>query len=67
MDVLLGKPFDRDPTHPHYFSLASLRELLSRQFAVEEIRPVRGKWSHLSPALFAHYFAWRCRRPPGDA
>ncbi len=63
-DVLLGKPFDRDPTHLHYFSLASLRELLARQFVVEEIAPVRGKWSRYSPALFAHYFAWRCRRPP---
>lgn len=64
VDVLLGKPFDRDPTHLHYFSIASLRELLGRQFVVEEIAPVRGKWSRFSPALFAHYFAWRCRRPP---
>jgi SAM-dependent methyltransferase len=64
-DVLRGKPFDRDPTHLHHFSLASLRALLARQFVVEEIVPVRGKWSHLSSALFAHYFAWRCRRPEG--
>lgn len=62
-DVLLGKPFDRDPTHLRFFSLVSLRELLARQFVVEEIVPVRGKWSCFSPALFAHYFAWRCRRP----
>ncbi len=60
-DVLLGKPFDRDPTHLHHFSLVSLRDLLSRRFVVEEIVPVRGKWSRYSPALFAHYFAWRCR------
>lgn len=64
-DILRGKPFDRDPTHLHHFSLTSLRELLARQFVVEEIVPVRGKWSRLSPALFAHYFAWRCRRPEG--
>lgn len=60
-DVLLGKPFDRDPTHLHHFSLASLQALLLREFAIEEMVPVRGKWSRLSPALFAHYFAWRCR------
>lgn len=64
-DILRGRPIDRDPTHLHHFSLASLRSLLAREFAVEEIVPVRGKWSRLSPALFAHYFAWRCRRPEG--
>ncbi len=63
VDVIQGKPFDRDPTHLRYFSLASLRALLAQEFTVKEIVPVRGKWSRLAPSLFAHYFAWRCRRP----
>jgi SAM-dependent methyltransferase len=63
INVLLGKPFDRDPTHLHHFSLASLRALLSRQLVVELIVPVRGKYSAVFPSWFAHYFAWRCRKP----
>lgn len=61
IDFLLGKPLDRDPTHLRHFSLASLGMLLAQHFVVEEIAPVRGKWSRVSPALFAHGFAWRCR------
>lgn len=60
--VLRGKTISRDPTHLHHFSLASLRALLAQQFSVEEIVPIRGKWRHLSPSLWAHYFAWRCQR-----
>lgn len=62
IDFLQGKPLDRDPTHLQHFSLASLGALLAHHFVVEEIAPVRGKWSRISPALFAHGFAWRCRR-----
>jgi len=60
--VLQGKPMSRDPTHLHHFSLASLRALLTQEFVLEEIAAVRGKWRNLSPSLWAHYFAWRCRR-----
>lgn len=60
--VLLGRPIDTDPTHLHFFSDASLRAALGEYFTVEEIVPVRGKWSARWPSLFAHYFAWRCRR-----
>jgi hypothetical protein len=28
--------------------------------------PVRGRWSGVSPSLFAHYFAWRCRNDRHD-
>lgn len=61
-DVLLGRPIDTDPTHLQFFSLASLRALLAKHFEVEEIVPVRGKWSARWPSLFAHKLAWRCRR-----
>ena len=60
--VLSGKPIDTDPTHLQFFSLASLRALLSERFSVEEIVPIRGRWSGRWPSLFAHRFAWRCRR-----
>ena len=60
--VLLGKPIDTDPTHLQFFSVTSLRAMLSQHFTVEEIVPVRGKWSTRSPSLFAHYFVWSCRR-----
>ena len=60
--VLSGKPIDTDPTHLQFFSLASLHALLSGSFTVEEIVPIRGKWSGRWPSLFAHRFAWRCRR-----
>jgi SAM-dependent methyltransferase len=61
LDVLCGRPFDRDPTHLHHFSLDALRALFSRHFIVEAVLPVRGKWSSRWPSLFAHYFAWCCR------
>ena len=60
--VLSGKPIDTDPTHLQFFSLASLQALLSASFTVEEIVPIRGRWSGRWPSLFAHRFAWRCRR-----
>jgi SAM-dependent methyltransferase len=62
LDVLMGRPFDRDPTHLHHFSLASLRGLLEQSFTVDEIVPVRGKLSRFAPSLDAHYFAWRSTR-----
>jgi SAM-dependent methyltransferase len=63
LDVLRGRPIDRDPVHVQFFSLASLRAILARDFEAIEIVPVRGKWSHRFPSLFAHNLAWRCRRP----
>jgi hypothetical protein len=60
--VLSGQPIDTDPTHLQFFSLASLHALLSKSFTVEEIVPIRGRWSGRWPSLFAHRFAWRCRR-----
>jgi len=60
--VLLGQPIDTDPTHLQHFSVASLRAVLTKHFRVEEIAPIRGKLSNHWPSLFAHYFAWRCRR-----
>ena len=63
LDVLRGLPIDRDPVHVQFFSLASLRAILSRDFEQIEIVPVRGKWSHRFPSLFAHKLAWRCLRP----
>jgi ubiquinone/menaquinone biosynthesis C-methylase UbiE len=60
--VLSGKPIDTDPTHLQFFSLASLGALLSESFTVEEIVPIRGRWAGRWPSLFAHRFAWRCRR-----
>ena len=65
INVLLGKPLDTDPTHMQFFSLASLRAILAKHFAVEEIVPVRGKWSRRFPSLFAHNLAWRCKRSEG--
>ncbi len=65
LEVLRGRPIDRDPTHMQFFSLSSLRELLARVFTVEEIVPVRGKLSRRFPSLFAHNLAFRCRRPAG--
>jgi SAM-dependent methyltransferase len=60
--VLVGRPIDTDPTHLQFFSVASLRTMLAKHFKVEELVPIRGKWSNRWPSLFAHYFAWRCRR-----
>ena len=62
LHMRLDKPIDTDPTHLQFFSLASLRALLSERFSVEEIVPTRGRWSDRWPSLFAHRFAWRCRR-----
>jgi SAM-dependent methyltransferase len=63
LDVLRGLPIDPDPAHVQFFSLASLRATLSRDFEGLEIVPVRGKWSHRFPSLFAHKLAWRGRTP----
>lgn len=60
--VLSGKPIDTDPTHLQFFSLAALGALLSSSFTIEAIVPIRGRWSGRWPSLFAHRFAWRCRR-----
>lgn len=60
--VLRGKPIDTDPTHLQIFSLASLYAALTKHFAIEEIVPIRGKWSNYWPSLFAYFLAWRCRR-----
>ncbi len=60
--VLRGRPIDDDPAHMQFYSLASLRALLARSFTVEEIAPVRGKFSRSFPSLFAHNLAFRCRR-----
>ena len=62
LDVLRGRPFDRDPTHLQHFSARSLRALLGERFTVEAVVPVRGRWSRWAPSLDAHYFAWRARR-----
>lgn len=68
LDVLRGLPIDRDPVHVQFFSLASLRAILSRDFEAIEIVPVRGKWAHRFPSLFAHKLAWRCvSRVPSPA
>jgi SAM-dependent methyltransferase len=64
LDVLRGLPIDPDPVHVQFFSLASLRAILSRDFEAIEIVPVRGKWSHRFPSLFAHKLAWRSTRRP---
>jgi SAM-dependent methyltransferase len=61
LDVLRGRPIDRDPVHVQFFSLASLRAILARDFEAIEIVPVRGKWSRRFPSLFAHNLAWRCQ------
>jgi SAM-dependent methyltransferase len=61
LDVLRGLPIDPDPVHVQFFSLASLRAILSRDFEAIEVVPVRGKWSRRFPSLFAHKLAWRCR------
>ena len=63
LDVLRGLPIDRDPTHLQCFSMASLRATLARHCEVEALVPVRGRWAHRWPSLFAHYLAWRARRP----
>ena len=60
--VLSGGPIDTDPTHLQFFSLAALGALLSSSFTNEAIVPIRGRWSGRWPSLFAHRFAWRCRR-----
>ena len=60
--VLSGGPIDTDPTHLQFFSLAALGALLSSRFTIEAIVPIRGRWSGRWPSLFAHRFAWRCRR-----
>ncbi len=62
IEALRGRPIDPDPTHVRLFSLATLRVTLATHFEVEEIVPVRGRWSRRWPSLFAHKLAWRCRR-----
>lgn len=62
IDVLVGRPIDTDPTHVRFFSLNLLRATLERHFHVEEIVPVRGRWAHRWPSLFAHKLAWRAVR-----
>ena len=66
LDVLRGRPIDPDPAHVQFFSLASLRAILSRDFEAVEIVPVRGKWSGRFPSLFAHKLAWRGHTPGTD-
>ena len=50
---------DHDPVHVQFFSLTSLRATLSRDFDDVGIVPIRGKWSHYFPSLFAHKRAWQ--------
>jgi SAM-dependent methyltransferase len=63
LDVLRGLPIDRDPAHLQFFSVASLRTILTRDFTRVEIVPVRGRWADRFPSLFAHKLAWRCQTP----
>ena len=60
--VLRGKPIDKDSTHLQFFSITSLHAVVAKHFAIEEIAPIRGKWSSCWPSLFAYFFARRCRR-----
>lgn len=65
LEVLWGRPIDLDPSHVQFFSLATLRAILAREFTAIEIVPIRGKWSHRWPSLFAHKLAWRCEKAAG--
>jgi len=60
--VLRGKRIDNDPTHLQYFSYGSLRRLLAEFFAVEELRPIKGRLARYSVRLFAHNVAFRCQK-----
>jgi SAM-dependent methyltransferase len=62
LNFLMGRPFDKDPTHLRYFSICSLRYLLSPWFENIEIRPIIGRFVWLHPALFANSLIWRCTR-----
>lgn len=62
LNVLRGRSIDTDHTHLQFYSLNSLRSALAPHFDVEEIVPVRGRWAHGWPSLFAHKFAWRSHR-----
>jgi len=59
---LLGRDYDRDPTHLHRFSWGTLKRVLSERFEVLEIRGSVGRLSALSGKFFGNQLLFRCRK-----
>jgi 2-polyprenyl-3-methyl-5-hydroxy-6-metoxy-1,4-benzoquinol methylase len=55
---LLGRPFEKDPTHLRQFSVGSLTNLLGVHFSTVEIRPCVGRFVTLIPRLTANDLVW---------
>jgi 2-polyprenyl-3-methyl-5-hydroxy-6-metoxy-1,4-benzoquinol methylase len=61
---LLGREFEKDKTHLHWFSLPGLRRLLSADgmLVEHEFFFLESRLLKLSPRLFANTVAWKCVR-----
>jgi methionine biosynthesis protein MetW len=58
---LIGKTFDPDHTHLHWFSKKSLKSLLKNtNFNKIIIKPIASRFLFLSPILFGNILLWRC-------
>lgn len=59
---LIGKDFNDDETHLHFFSYQGLRQLLSKHFVSVRVSPVAGRFVRIWPRLFGLSLAWRCKK-----
>lgn len=62
---LLGKDYERDPTHLRQFSIEKLRQELALRFSNVQIEPCVGKFAHFFPALTGNDLVWRAVVPDG--
>jgi SAM-dependent methyltransferase len=59
----MGRPFDPDPTHVHWFAPAQLRRLLERTgFERVEFVFLESRFLRLSPSLFGNTMLWKAHR-----
>jgi len=61
LTFLLGRDFETDPTHLHYFSPDMLRELLG-QFRDLELGYAGGRFVAIHPRLMGSQLFWACRK-----
>ena len=58
---LVGREFERDPTHLHHFSIEGLQRMLGSQFKVVRIRPSVGRFVGVWPRMTANDLVWCVR------
>lgn len=61
---LLGKDFERDPTHLQHFSIMGLTTLLTERFTGLTLLSTVGRFTWLDSRLFGNVLLWKCTKRP---